>query len=92
MRLLNWLGIWVLCLLCAVLALVIMPIAVAFRWRIGIEIAIGFDQIGNLMLGGRVDQTISARAAAARSERTWACALCHLLDKVDDGHCDRVKL
>lgn len=42
----------------------------------------------NVVFNGRVE-TISSRAGRARkSNRTWGCILCALLDRIQLGHCD----
>jgi hypothetical protein len=54
------------------------------------KIILGYDHLGNSVIGGEPGELISTRANRARKEgRRWACILCRLLDKVDPGHCDR---
>jgi len=54
------------------------------------KIAVGYDQLGNVAFGGDPDETISSRAARARrAGRRWGCVLCGLLDRFDQGHCER---
>lgn len=59
-----------------------------FKWRL----AISLDQLGNVLLGGSPDETISSRWG--RMERDlgknapWYVKIgCYLLDKLDPGHC-----
>lgn len=85
--------------LIALLPLLILapPIAlVRYCWSIATNperawrIAIGFDQLGNVAANGSEDETISSRAARARSKgRRWGCILCRWLDAIDPGHCDK---
>lgn len=56
----------------------------------GWRLAISWDQLFNAAANGSEDETVSSRAARARTEgRRWGCLLCRLLDRVDPGHCDR---
>jgi hypothetical protein len=53
------------------------------------NIALMIDQTANVGANGKVDTTISARAARARNAgRRWGCVLCRLLDWVQTDHCD----
>lgn len=81
-------GIMLVCFIAANLSLAYMFITITGnspRWR---QVAIGFDQTGNAVLGGNVDETLSSRAARSmmRGEK-WGCVLCKLLDYVDKDHC-----
>lgn len=52
-------------------------------------ILIALDDLINVATNGALGQTISHRAAVARSEgRRWGCTLCRWLDQVKRGHCD----
>lgn len=56
-----------------------------------LQIAIAFDQLGNALLGGWADETISARAWRQRHKRRWRIVM-RVLDKVfgwlgDADHC-----
>lgn len=55
-----------------------------------LNVLIGIDQLGNALLRGDPDETISSRAAksAARGKR-WGCVLCKFLDKLDPNHCEK---
>lgn len=54
------------------------------------NVLIAVDQLGNALLAGDPDETISSRAAkAAAAGRRWGCVLCRLLDTLDRGHCAR---
>jgi hypothetical protein len=47
------------------------------------------DLIGNGLLGGSFDETISSRAGRMRREGSVVAAtLCYVLDAIDGGHCD----
>lgn len=53
------------------------------------HIALMVDELANVDANGRVNQTISSRAALARkSGRTWGCVLCKVLDYIQRGHRD----
>jgi len=53
------------------------------------NIALMIDQTANVSANGKVDTTISARAARARNAgRRWGCVLCRILDAVQAHHCD----
>lgn len=54
------------------------------------NLLISLDQLGNTILGGLPDETISSRAAKAKlSGKKWGCVLCKWLDKLDKDHCDK---
>lgn len=54
------------------------------------HIALMIDQTCNVDANGRVDESISYRAALAReSGRRWGCVLCQLLDALVKDHCTR---
>jgi hypothetical protein len=56
------------------------------KYLFGLLVAV--DQFVNALLGGYADETISFRAAVARSNgERWGCVLCKLLDKIDPDHC-----
>jgi hypothetical protein len=56
------------------------------RW--GFRIAVAIDQLGNAILGGNPDETISSRAEKARLRGArWGCVLCRFLDWLDPNHC-----
>jgi hypothetical protein len=49
-----------------------------------------FDRFANVLLMGKRDETISARAGLARNNgKMWGCILCQLLNKIDQDHCDK---
>lgn len=55
-----------------------------------LRIAVMVDELSNVGLNGRRNETISARSAKARDAgRRWGCVLCRVLDFVQPGHCDR---
>jgi hypothetical protein len=56
-----------------------------------INLLLAFDQLGNTILGGDPDETISSRAAkAAAQQHKWGCYLCKFLDFLDRDHCFKV--
>jgi hypothetical protein len=53
------------------------------------NIAKMIDETGNVDANGRVNQTISARAALAQQRGTkWGCVLCKLLNAIQTNHCE----
>lgn len=95
----NWrtplavLALWPLCAAAALLGLLWLPFAALARSDRARRIALAFDQAANAATGGSEDMTVSTRAALAELEgRTWARALCWLLDQVDPGHCERCRI
>lgn len=47
------------------------------------------DQFANVVTGGAINETISARAARLRNKQVIVgCVLCRLLDFFQKGHCD----
>lgn len=86
----RMLGIWLLCVVVAVIALVWMLLAAIAGSARAWKLAVAHDQLANTAFGGDEDETISSRAAkAARGGERWGCVLCKLLDKLDPGHCQR---
>lgn len=50
--------------------------------------AIAIDQLGNALIGGDPQETISSRAGKlVDRDVKWACVLCKFLDAVDARHC-----
>ena len=90
MRIVTMFGLWLLCIVCALVALLWLPVALLARaeersWNI----VLGFDYLGNSVTGGAPGELISTRANRWRHERGWACVLCKWLDRIDPGHCER---
>ncbi|MDE2469172.1 MAG: hypothetical protein KGL35_10645 [Bradyrhizobium sp.] len=55
----------------------------------GWHIAYMVDEACNVDANGRVNWTISARAANARNRgQAWGCILCRILGWIQPGHCD----
>jgi hypothetical protein len=52
------------------------------------NLLISLDQLGNSLLGGDPDETISSRAGKAKGHSKIASALCWVLDKIDANHCE----
>lgn len=86
---LSLIGLWLLCLICAVVSLVWMLTAIVFGPPRAWNIAKGYDLVGNATLGNYVDEYISSMAtkAAFRRRTWWAVLLCKMLETVDAGHC-----
>src|SRR5262245_55652676 len=52
------------------------------------NLAIALDQVGNALLGGYANETLSARAARAmHAGRRWGCIFCKLADLIHRDHC-----
>ena len=73
-------------------------IFVAFRYLYSIiantdkaiNIAKMIDESANVGANGRVDETISARAAKAQiAGREWGCILCKILNAIQTDHCKK---
>jgi hypothetical protein len=58
---------------------------------IALNVMYSIDQLGNAVIGGDPDETISSRAGRAIQEgRCKGCKLlCWLLNKVDPNHCNK---
>lgn len=58
-----------------------------------INLLVAIDQVGNAILGGYPDETISLRAARERdlNDKEWACILCKFLDLFQKDHCTIVR-
>lgn len=57
-------------------------------WRYVLNILIAIDQLGNAILGGDPDETISSRAAKNADRAGWK-QLGHILEWIDPGHLKR---
>ncbi len=77
------------------IAAILAPIRGVFALLTGnhdraLEIAKGYDLLGNTVVNGVAGEYISARANRGRLEGTiWACRLCKILDKIDKDHCKK---
>lgn len=88
-RLLIGLGIWLLCVLAAVVSLVWMLCSLVLNGKRFMRIAVGFDCTSSADFGGDGYTTISKRAyQAALKKRRWGCVLCKMLDYIDPNHCE----
>lgn len=59
--------------------------------RYFLNVLVAVDQLGNAVLAGDPDETVSSRAAkAAERGRRWGCVLCRVLHWFDRNHCARV--
>jgi hypothetical protein len=50
-------------------------------------LAIALDQLGNTILGGDPDETISSRSGKNQNRKRWAYILCRMLHWIDKDHC-----
>lgn len=58
-----------------------------------LHIALMIDETANVDANGRVNETISARAANARNaHKHWGRILCRILGWIQPGHCDKALL
>lgn len=54
------------------------------------NVLISIDQLGNTIIGGDPDETISSRSAKGVQEGVWGwTVLCKILHILDKGHCDK---
>ena len=54
------------------------------------NLLVSLDQLGNSLLGGDPDETVSSRSAKAQVRGAlWGRAMCRTLDVFDKGHCAR---
>jgi hypothetical protein len=54
-----------------------------------LNIAVQADEMGNVAINGRFNQTLSYRAALAMlAKKRWGCWLCEALDVVVPNHCE----
>jgi hypothetical protein len=51
------------------------------------NLLLSLDQLGNVILGGAPDETISARSGRKREKSAPARVMCSILDTIDKGHC-----
>lgn len=86
---------WPLVLLAPLLGLAMAYTAIRYAWALATNpqrawrIALMIDETANVGLNGQVNETITLRAARARSRgHRWGCVLCWLLAKLDPQHCD----
>lgn len=53
------------------------------------SIALMIDETCNVDANGRINETISERAAKAMfNRRRWGCLLCWVLDRIQPNHCE----
>lgn len=89
MKHLFLLAVWIVCILCAFIALPYMLVCILVGSSRAWAIALGFDRVGNAMSGGIDGEYLSARANRVRKEgRRWGCILCRLVDRIQPGHCE----
>lgn len=89
-----WVAFWliVLLLICQAAAL-LAPLRAIWSILTGntervMEIAKGYDLLGNATTNGKSTEFISTRANRAREEgRRWGCVLCGILDQIEKDHC-----
>ena len=88
MRRLYLLALLLACQLAALLAPIRGLWALLTNPARAFEIIIAYDRLGNAVINGEGEETISSRANRARaSGRRWGCVLCWLLDAIDADHC-----
>lgn len=84
------LGIWLLCVLAGLLAMVQMFWSILVGSPKAWRQAKAFDRVANAATGGQDTETISSRAhRAVQEERRWGCILCSLLDRFEKDHCKK---
>jgi hypothetical protein len=88
MKRLTLILIWMLLWIIAPLALARMLWAIFTNTSRAWEIALSFDDLGNVAANGVLGQSISSRAAHSQT-KLWARLLCRVLDGIDPGHCKR---
>ena len=89
-----WIAFWlsVLLVICQVASL-LAPVRGLWAILTGndyraLEIAKGYELLGNATTHGKSTEFISTRAHRARAEgRRWGCVLCGILDKIEKDHC-----
>jgi len=82
-------GIFLVCVLGALVCLVWMLGVMLSPGSRFIRIAVGLDCAASAVFGGDGMTTISKRAGlAAREGKPWGCILCSLLDKLQRNHCE----
>jgi hypothetical protein len=53
------------------------------------NILVALDQLGNTLLGGDPDETISSRSGKNENRKRWAYFLCRALHWIDADHCKK---
>lgn len=54
------------------------------------NVLVSLDQLGNTLLGGYPDETISSRLAKLKRKGNKVGVIgCKILDKIDKGHCEK---
>lgn len=88
MKRVQLLGIWIVCVLGAILILLRLLWCSLFSHDKAREIAKTISRAGNAAANGDGRETISSRAHRARSKgRLYGCVLCRALDWLDPNHC-----
>lgn len=81
-------GLWLLCGLGVAAVWLYMLSQVLWNTRRAWLLALACDDLGNVALGGKLGQTISAKCAlACRAGKWWGRWACAVLNWVDPGHC-----
>ncbi|MHB1227683.1 MAG: hypothetical protein ACYC0O_09185 [Desulfurivibrionaceae bacterium] len=78
--------LWLLCQVCNLIAALQMLAAILIGSPRAWTLAVSYDQLGNVILGGSEDMTISARAWAQRHTWRWAW-LVWFLNLIEKNHC-----
>lgn len=72
-RAIAWIGVWIVCLIVAVWALLAIAASAIFGGgRRANRLALGFDQAGNVAGGGDEDESFSARCWRLRADPRYA--------------------
>lgn len=53
------------------------------------NILISIDQLGNTLLGGDPDETISSRCAKILEKCYLCIVFCYIADRIDPNHCQK---
>lgn len=84
-------GIFLLCLLTALLGLLSLPVYAYFDRAQAMRVAVAFDQLANTVLRGHPDETLSAKAYRMRHRRQWPVRLIDWLFFRITGQVDHCK-
>lgn len=79
-------ALWVLCVICGVVALAWMLAAIVVGSPRAWRLARAWDRLGNAATGGEDTDTLSQRAWRWRASRRWARVLVRLVQSVDPDH------
>jgi hypothetical protein len=60
----------------------------AWLKRYLLNILLAIDRVGNALIGGYPDETISSHAGKLLGKKAWANRLCRFLSLFDKRHCE----